>query len=65
MYGKEPGAPMREYEGYEREMAAFRAKGLAFDDAMVNDDPTLGEPGRGAGAKLRRRRRATRTTSGT
>ena len=53
VYGKEPGAPMREYEGYEREMAAFRAKGLAFDDAMVNDDPTLGEPGsraRGAGA---------------
>ena len=45
VYGKEPGAPMREYEGYEREMAAFRAKGLAFDDAMVNDDPTLGEPG--------------------
>ena len=47
VYGKEPGAPMREYEGYEREMAAFRAKGLAFDDAMVNDDPTLG-----AGARL-------------
>ena len=42
VYGKEPGAPMREYEGYEREMAAFRAKGLAFDDAMVNDDPTFG-----------------------
>ena len=56
MYGKEPGAPMREYEGYEREMAAFRAKGLAFDDAMVDDDPTLGEPGARRGRELRRRR---------
>ena len=50
VYGKEPGAPMREYEGYEREMAAFRAKGLAFDDAMVNDDPTLG-----AGARVEKK----------
>ena len=50
VYGKEPGAPTREYEGYEREMAAFRAKGLAFDDAMVNDDPTLGA-GRAPGAR--------------
>ena len=46
-------------------MAAFRAKGLAFDDAMVNDDQHSASPGRGAGAKLRRRRRATRTASGT
>jgi len=57
VYGKEPGAPMREYEGYEREMAAFRAKGLAFDDAMVNDDPTLG-----AGARLENKSDADETS---
>ena len=42
VYGKEPGAPKKEYEGYEKEMVAFKRKGLAFEDAMVNDDPLLG-----------------------
>jgi 16S rRNA (cytidine(1402)-2'-O)-methyltransferase len=38
VYGKEPGAPRSEYEGYETEIREYKRKGVAFEDAMVNDD---------------------------
>ena len=38
VYGKEPGAPKEEYEGYEGEMHEYKQKGVAFEDTMVNDD---------------------------
>lgn len=38
MYGKEPGAPRSEYEGYQTEIREYKRKGVAFEDAMVNDD---------------------------